>query len=315
MEEKLISVIVPVYNALPELRNCIDSLCKQEYGNLEIVLVDDGSTDGSGEVCDAFCASDKRVKVIHQPNQGVSAARNNGLSSIHGDVLIFCDADDVVPRDAYKSLLNELLRTDSDVAIGCWEEQRGKESKRIIPAKVGVYSATEALSGILADNRCFGGGFPWNKLWKVSSIHEMPLFDPNLYVFEDKLWTVQAMRQVDSVVVCDTTCYNYLVKDNSLSHCENTLKRQKRNVDLIKAAYQIYLECKDDEHLGRIAFYYYGSELVNKSFTMMKTHFFDSELKTMICRDSKKFNKAFAQKPKMWIKRFICRSFWKGRNR
>lgn len=108
MEEKLVSVIVPVYNVEKYLKRCIDSILNQSYSNLEIILVDDGSTDNSGKIVDEYGNLDKRIRVIHQKNQGLSAARNTGLEIMHGEYVTFIDSDDYVTND-YVSYLYKLI--------------------------------------------------------------------------------------------------------------------------------------------------------------------------------------------------------------
>lgn len=114
----LISIIVPVYNVEKYLPQCVDSLLQQTYPNVEIVLVDDGSPDQSGRICDEYAAKDQRVKVIHQKNQGVSAARNNGMAAASGEWITFVDADDWFDTDACQHLINEAQKQDGcDVVI------------------------------------------------------------------------------------------------------------------------------------------------------------------------------------------------------
>ena len=104
----LISVIVPVYNVEPYLRKCVDSILAQSYSNLEVILVDDGSPDGCGAICDEYAAKDARVRVIHKPNGGVSDARNAGLDIMTGDYVAFVDSDDWVEADMYRTLLTQM---------------------------------------------------------------------------------------------------------------------------------------------------------------------------------------------------------------
>ena len=100
----LISVIVPVYNVEPYLRKCVDSILAQSYSNLEVILVDDGSPDGCGAICDEYAAKDARVRVIHKPNGGVSDARNAGLDIMTGDYVAFVDSDDWIDKQHLSSL-------------------------------------------------------------------------------------------------------------------------------------------------------------------------------------------------------------------
>ena len=115
--EKLISVIVPVFNVENFIDVCISSLIKQSYSNIEIILVDDGSTDESGLHCDKWAEVDKRIKVFHQANGGLSAARNTGLNHASGDYICFVDSDDFVMEDYVKCMVDAIEETDADVAI------------------------------------------------------------------------------------------------------------------------------------------------------------------------------------------------------
>lgn len=114
--DPLISVIVPVYNVERYLERCLRSLLGQTYRRMEFLLVDDGSTDASGAICDRFAAADNRIRVIHQKNAGVSAARNAGLDAAEGDYIGFCDPDDYIEPDMYEYLFALLLRKDADIA-------------------------------------------------------------------------------------------------------------------------------------------------------------------------------------------------------
>ena len=106
METPLISVIIPVYNVKPYIKDCMESILRQSYPKMEIILIDDGSTDGSGADCDAFARTDSRVKVVHQENQGLSAARNRGIKESTGAYFTFVDSDDYVSPDYVQYLFS-----------------------------------------------------------------------------------------------------------------------------------------------------------------------------------------------------------------
>ena len=108
--QALISVIVPVYNVAPYLRQCVDSILSQSYTHLEVLLIDDGSTDESGAICDEYAQQDSRVKVIHKPNGGLSSARNVGLSLASGEWISFVDSDDWLDTNIYQKCIDELER-------------------------------------------------------------------------------------------------------------------------------------------------------------------------------------------------------------
>lgn len=113
-----VSIIVPCYKVEQYLRQCVDSLINQTMKDIEIILVDDGSPDKSGEICDEYKAKDNRIKVIHKKNGGVSAARNDGLKVATGEYVVFVDSDDYVPVDAYELLYNKAIETSADMVIG-----------------------------------------------------------------------------------------------------------------------------------------------------------------------------------------------------
>ena len=117
MKEELISVIVPIYNVEQYLEKCIESIISQTYKNLQIILIDDGSNDKSGKICNKYAEKDKRVVVIHKENAGVSEARNTGLDNAKGEWITFVDADDWIEEEYCQRLYNLVIETNSDVAL------------------------------------------------------------------------------------------------------------------------------------------------------------------------------------------------------
>jgi glycosyltransferase involved in cell wall biosynthesis len=156
----LASVIVPVYNRDSFLPRCLQSITHQTYRNLEIILIDDGSTDKSGQICNAYAARDSRIVVIHQKNQGVSAARNAGLKILHGKVLFFVDSDDYIAQEIIEKCIRKLQEDNTDIVIFSRQEtHRGKEGKAFIQNEV---SSDEIMKQIL-----YSEYFPlWNKTYK-----------------------------------------------------------------------------------------------------------------------------------------------------
>lgn len=121
MKKNLISVIVPVYNVENYLRNCLDSIVNQKYSDIEIILVDDGSKDGSGYICDDYASKDSRIKVLHKENGGVSKARNAGIDLAQGEFLSFIDGDDTIDFDYLSLMYNEMILNDVDIVRLAWE--------------------------------------------------------------------------------------------------------------------------------------------------------------------------------------------------
>lgn len=149
----LVSVIVPVYNVYEWLEECVESIMNQSYSNLEIILVDDGSDDGSGHLCDKLSEKDDRIVVIHQENHGASAARNRGILAANGEWIGFVDADDLIHTDMYKNLIENVDRYSDNiiqVGIGSFTESESpKLEKKILRPVIEQISSIEYLKMLL----------------------------------------------------------------------------------------------------------------------------------------------------------------------
>lgn len=148
----LISIIVPVYNVKNYLEKCLQSICGQTYKNLEIILIDDGSSDGSGELCDLFAQRDGRIKVIHQTNAGQSAARNRGLAVAQGEFLGFVDSDDWIEPDMYEFLYHLLKANGADISIcSHYRDKGGKSVAKYASGEQFVFTRDEAVRALAVD--------------------------------------------------------------------------------------------------------------------------------------------------------------------
>lgn len=231
-----ISVIIPVYNASNYLEKCVNSVLEQTYSNLEILLIDDGSTDGSSEICDAFSYKDERVIVYHQKNQGVSSARNKALDLSTGDIITFVDADDYLDVNMYEILMNLLDDYNADIVHCGYKHIVGEEvrlihdTKKIYPQNQG--DAIKCLVGA----SLFTGGL-WNKLFRKENIREIR-FDRELKNNEDILFNYFAFLKADKIVFADYALYNYVAHINS-SACF-TIDILKKTVDSCKVNRIIY---------------------------------------------------------------------------
>ena len=149
----LISIIVPVYNVKDYVEKCLDSICGQTYKNLEIVVVDDGSTDGSGEICDTYAQKDPRVKVIHRENRGVSAVRNEGLDIALGEYIGFVDGDDWIDSDMYEFLYELLIVNEADISVcSHYIEKPGKRKIKYASDKVLNLIPRDAIRLLVKDD-------------------------------------------------------------------------------------------------------------------------------------------------------------------
>ena len=199
-----ISVVIPVYNAAEFLPACIRSVLGQTHQRLELILVNDGSSDGSGQICDDFAAKDSRVRVYHQENRGVSAARNLGIAQASGEYLSFLDADDVVPPDYLEVLLNACKQADISVCdVVCVRE--GREITRFTHED-GCLSQTEALNFLLERQKINSG--PYAKLFRREVLKGLAF--PPLKAYEDILFVRDAFSRAVSVAVTNQTEYRYI---------------------------------------------------------------------------------------------------------
>lgn len=218
MNKEKISVIVPVYNTGKYLKECIDSILNQTHKNLEIILVDDGSSDGSGAICDGYAEKDDRVKVIHKENGGVSSARNAGLDIASGKYVGFIDGDDVIDEDMYEFLLDNLLLFDADISRCGMVRETGEKKEAwgndnsvpVIRSTIeGICDVGEA-NGILPVSPC-------NKLYKYDIIENIR-FDTRFVYAEDTLFNYYAACNAKKTVCCDKIKYHYISNSDSASH-------------------------------------------------------------------------------------------------
>ena len=218
----LISVIVPVYNVEKYLDRCVQSIVEQTYSNLEIILVDDGSPDNCGAMCDAWAEKDSRIKVIHQKNGGLSAARNAGVAAATGEYLAFMDSDDYIRADMYQLLYDRLFADGSDMAA-CGVEMVFEDGSTKSLTRTGscVLTNEEAMEQIITENWLKQP--VWYKLYKTELVRDL-LFPVGKY-HEDVFWSYQAVARARCVSVFDTPCYFYTQRSGSIMGQSYSIKR------------------------------------------------------------------------------------------
>lgn len=206
----MISVIIPVYNVEPYLRKCLDSVVNQTYKDLEILIIDDGSTDGSGSICDEY-ASDQRVHVFHTENRGLSCARNLGLDEAKGEWIGFVDSDDWIEPDMYEVLIDRALETGADVVeCGVFWEYPEKTVEQV--RKELSMSGMEAIEKLL-HRELYNA--VWNKLWKCQCFDHIRF--PAGRICEDIATTYLVFSAVNCVNSSSACKYHYLRRGSSLS--------------------------------------------------------------------------------------------------
>ncbi len=224
--EGLVSIIVPVYNCEKYLRLCIDSVIDQSYKNIELILIDDGSTDGSGEICDAYALRDDRISVIHKKNSGPAAARNAGIENSRGSFLFFVDADDFIEKNAISSLMENYGWRKADIIIG--DFRKIKEDDISDSGHNRVFSDSKLLTkeDIIAYTRYYLGkpnrfplfAYSWGRLFKSSIVKTNKiLFNTSLHTFEDVAFNFDYLNYANEIFFLKETIYDHLVHDNYAS--------------------------------------------------------------------------------------------------
>lgn len=214
MREPLISVIVPIYKVEKYLTECVDSIINQSYHNLEIILVDDGSPDNCGMICDEYKKKDNRIVVIHKENGGLSDARNVGLRAMHGDYLMFVDSDDWLPPNCVECLYHLISSYHAELAIG--SSDRIDENGNILSPVENIYSKTEVFNREQAfQDMCSHGCSAWGRLYK-RDIHEGICF-PKGEINEDEAIVLQILERCENVVVTEQVIYHYRCRSESIT--------------------------------------------------------------------------------------------------
>ena len=205
---ELVSIIIPVYNIAPYITESLDSVINQTYKNLDIIIIDDGSTDGSDAICNEYAKKDNRVRVVHQENKGLSAARNTGLEMMTGDAVAFLDSDDALHSDYIATMVEAMNREDVDIVICRFTIHNttgkmimGKQNKIYPAVKNGIYDRNSALR-VLADGTINPG--VWNKLYRRKLWKEVCF--PVGHVYEN----------VDTIYRVFDLCHNAYVLDKPL---------------------------------------------------------------------------------------------------
>ena len=207
-----ISVIIPVYNVEQYLPACLDSLLPQSYRELEILLIDDRSTDSSGAICDTYAKKDYRIRVIHQKNGGAANAKNTGLRAATGKYLTFLDSDDYLEPDAYKYMLNRMKETGADVVQCAFRLVYVDESQDAVMAKEpAVYGTQDYLLQYTKDWTC---GLLWDKLYR-RELFQGILFEEG-HKIDDELFTYQGMMNAQKVLRDPKIIYNYRQRGSSV---------------------------------------------------------------------------------------------------
>jgi glycosyltransferase involved in cell wall biosynthesis len=236
----LISLIVPFYNISKYLKRCVDSIIEQSYKNLEIILVDDGSTDDSGRICDLYKERDNRIQVIHKTNNGLSSARNAGLSAMKGEYVGFVDGDDFIDRYMYETLVKAVLDNDADVVQTGFHhtDENGNIAGARTFRKATYNNLDDMFYAFFEENNIHVG--VWTKLYKSKIFRNVRFLEG--HVFEDYTILPNILNECKKFVIIDGAFYNY-------AHNPESITRDKVSLSIIRsrlAAPMYLLKCMEN---------------------------------------------------------------------
>lgn len=262
MEQPLVSVIVPIYNAQNHIARCVESIRRQTYQNLEILLLNDGSQDVSLQVCEMFARVDERIVVIDKANSGVAATRNLGLRQAQGKYLQFVDADDTIQPNATELLVDRAQRYDADLVIAHYNRitpprpRPGEEEETVDrPVKVqtfgflleGPMDKEQFAAGLMQEPASFYYGVMWNKLYRADLVrsHEDVVCAEDMDWSEDLYFNLSYIRYAETFYALSTPIYNYYNNPHSAVH---TVLNPVNVVSTRATLFSYYKELY--EHLG-----------------------------------------------------------------
>ena len=209
-QTELISVIVAAYNIEAYLERSVRSICQKTYQNLEIILVDDGSTDKSGELCDRMAKEDERIRVIHKKNGGLADARNVGMDTATGNLIAFVDGDDYIDTDMYEKMLGVMLKEEADTAICRYRRVYIDGTQDDSTARVIVWEGQEVLQYYIEERDEYDiQNAAWNKLYRREVLENLRF--PVGKWYEDIMFTTKALSNANRSVYLDSACYNYII--------------------------------------------------------------------------------------------------------
>ncbi len=228
MKTPKISVIIPVYNVEPFLDSCINSILNQTYDNLEIILVDDGSTDSSGIICDKYAKSHKKITIIHKENAGISVARNTALDIATGELIAFIDSDDRIESNYFEILLNSLIEYDADIST-CGYKKLNKHCFCSGEKPIEVFQNEEIAEQIYRKKNI--GLAPWSKLIRREIIGDLRFMVGRIN--QDDLFSLQIFQRSNKIIKNNLPLYLYTVNTSGVTYN----KYGTRKIDILPISF------------------------------------------------------------------------------
>ncbi len=303
---KKLSVVIPVYNVEKYLIECIESVCMQSYRNLEIILVNDGSTDGSLKICEDFASKDSRIMVVSQENGGLSAARNTGIKHATGDYITFIDSDDYVDINMFSYMIEQMEKENADISVCNFEKFWGNSTEK----KDLLYNDSESLTSIDALGKLYTDEqviyvTAWGKIYRRDFFDDITY--PVGRINEDVFTTYKTYAKAEKIIYLDMPFYKYRQREGSIIHTPFSIK----NLDSLDGQ----REMKDfvlniegfsnkfnvlGEYVEKVIYYYFKlDELPNEKVRKKELY---NEAKQLIVSNYNTFS--FKEKIKFII--FVC---------
>ena len=258
---KLISVIVPAYNIENYIQGCMDSILSQTYGNLEIIAVDDGSTDNTGKILDEYARKDQRIRVIHQENKGLSGARNAALEIARGEYIGYVDGDDRIRPEMYETMITECEKNNAEMAITAYAQIGENAEQTDCTGDVIPMQRDDALDAYICDNRSFNiYNSVWSRLYKADIVRDLRF--PVGRNSEDIIYTTTAMCRMKKCVFIDRPMYEYTVgRPDSIMNVKLHERRFGDEIPFLKEQLEIF-KANAEPLLYEKAVYHYCRRLL-----------------------------------------------------
>ncbi|WP_161949297.1 glycosyltransferase family 2 protein [Streptococcus suis] len=261
MNKPLISIIVPVYNVENYLDECIQTVLAQTYSNWELLLINDGSTDSSGTICDDYAKGDERIRVVHKNNGGLSDARNAGINNCTGEYITFLDSDDGIREDFLETCLTTAIQHDVDIVIGhffIWDENQQTFYYFVEQSQkdtIELISAQEALNRQVVWKNFNTAPFvvAWGKVFKATLFNTIRF--PKGKVFEDEYTIHKALLKSDSVALINKEFYMYRRHGNSIMTSHFSISKAMNLVEALEERIVDLVLAKKDTELVRQKLY------------------------------------------------------------
>lgn len=288
----LLSVIVPVYNAEKYLKRCLDSILAQKYTDFELLLIDDGSTDESGRICDEYAEKDSRIRVFHKVNGGVSSARNRGLDNARGEWISFVDSDDSVSELYLYNLLSHCANVDLVISYAEFvysdsTRRRESYSSRMI---------SNNFDDLFVENDLSWHTSPWSKLFKKKLCDDLR-FVEGMHIGEDLVFLYSYMLRCGKIYVSNDTDYFYYIENQAtLTKRVNRLNEELLAYDNVNMSVQELIEAKgitNPKALSKLGWImaYYGRRVLNAIYYDGEARGFESRIKCIKLLDIEKYVK------------------------